>query len=187
MNRQTATRLTGALKGAGLATLLALGAAASAQDNDDLASSPLVDKLATCTAITDDAARLACFDREVGAFVGAANEGEVKVVEKEEITKARRKLFGYSVPDAGIFKADSKEEEEANRRLTSTITRVRQIGSKEYYIWIEEGDAQWRMKSSSIRFRAPEVGDTVEFQPATMGTYWIKVNGRKGVRGNRVG
>lgn len=183
MNHRSPMSLTSA----GLVGLLLLSVSASAQDKDDIASSPLVDKLATCTAITDDVERLACFDREVGAFVGAANEGDVKVVEKEEITKARRKLFGYSVPDAGIFKADSKEEEEANRSLTSTITKVRQVSSKEWHIWIEEGDARWRMKNNSIRFRAPQVGDTVEFKPATMGTYWIRVNGRKGVRGDRIG
>lgn len=167
------------------------GQSALAQDTAEatgrLASSPLVSKLETCTTITDDAERLACFDREVGALVGAANQGAVRVVDKEEITEARRKLFGYSVPDAGIFKADNKEEEEAARRLTSKITKVRQVSDKEWYIWIEEGNAQWRLRNDSIRFRAPEVGDTVEFQPATMGTYWIKVNGRKGVRGNRIG
>lgn len=176
-----------ALASVGVAGLLLLGVSASAQDKDDLASSPLVDKLATCTAITDDAQRLACFDREVAVFVGAANDGEVKVVEKGEINKARKKLFGYSLPDAGIFKADSKEEKEANKRLTSTITKVRQVSSKEWHIWIEEGDARWRLKNNSIRFRAPKVGDTVEFRPATMGTYWIRVNGRKGVRGDRIG
>ncbi len=167
--------------------LLALSAPLAAQDEEDLASSPLVTKLESCTTITDDAERLACFDREVGALVGAANEGDVKVVEKDEINKARKKLFGYSVPDAGIFKADSKEEKEANNRLTSTITKVRQVSSKEWHIWIEEGNARWRLKNNSIRFRAPKVGDSVEFKPATMGTYWIRVNGRKGVRGNRIG
>ena len=40
---------------------------------------------------------------------------------------------------------------------------------------------------SSVRFRAPKVGDEVEFKPATMGTYWIRLNGRKGARGNRIG
>ena len=158
-----------------------------AEATEKLTNSPLVSKLESCTTITDDAERLACFDREVGALVGAASEGAVKVVDKEEITEARRKLFGYSVPDAGIFKADSKEEEEASRRLTSTITTVRQVAPKEWYIWIEEGNAQWRLRNDSIRFRPPEVGDAVEFEPATMGTYWIKVNGRKGVRGNRIG
>ena len=171
----------------GIGAALLWSASASAQEKNDLESSPLVGKLATCTAITDDAERLACFDKEVGAFVGAANEGDVKVVEREEINKARKKLFGYSVPDAGIFKANSKEEKEQAKRLTSTITKVRQVSSKEWHIWIEEGDARWRLKNNSIRFKAPKVGDTVEFKPATMGTYWIRVNGRKGVRGQRIG
>ena len=130
------------------AAALLLSVPTVAQDKDDLATSPLVDNLATCTAIVDDAARLACFDREVGAFVGEAKDGSVKVVEKEDIDKARKKLFGYSVPDAGIFKADSKEEEEANKRLTSTITKVRQVSSKEWHIWIEEGASEHRLLRS---------------------------------------
>ena len=108
----------------------------------------------------------------------------VRVVETEEITQARKRLFGFTLPKIGLFSGDDGEEVET---LTSTITRVRQIGAKEYLFWIEEGNAQWRMKSNSIRFRAPKVGDSVEFKPATMGTYWIRVNGRKGVRGNRIG
>jgi hypothetical protein len=169
---------------------LAFAAPALAQEASSpgaLPDSPLVGKLETCTAISDDAQRLACFDREVGALVGASTKGSVRIVEQEEITEARRKLYGYTLPDAGIFATRTDEEREAARSLVSTITRVRQIGAKEYDIWIEEGDAVWRMKGTSIRFRAPEIGDKVEFEPATMGTYWIKVNGRNGVRGKRVG
>lgn len=163
----------------------------SARDSDQakpaLAPSPLVGKLENCTTITDDAERLACFDREVAALVGASSKGSVRIVEQAEITEARKKLYGYQVPDAGIFAAQNDEEREAAKTLVSTITRVRKVGAKEYHIWIAEGDAIWRMKSTSIRFRPPEIGDDVEFKPATMGTYWIRVNGRKGVRGNRIG
>ncbi|MDY7098404.1 MAG: hypothetical protein SXU28_09735, partial [Pseudomonadota bacterium] len=78
-------------------------------------------------------------------------------------------------------------DEEEIKTLTSTITRVRHVGGKEYVFWIEDGNAQWRMKGRTVRFRAPKVGDSVEFKPASMGTYWIRVNGRKGVRGSRIG
>ncbi len=61
------------------------------------------------------------------------------------------------------------------------------MGPREWHIWIEEGNAQWQMKGTSVRTRAPKVGDPVEFKPATMGTYWIRVDGRNGVRGNRIG
>ncbi|MDJ0979844.1 MAG: hypothetical protein QNI87_15065 [Erythrobacter sp.] len=167
----------------------AAAASAGAQEADSggISNSPIVGKLESCLSITEDAERLACFDREVGALVGASNEGEVTVVETEEIAEARKKLFGYNVPDVGIFAAQSEEAKEDSNRLTSTVTKVRKVSSKEWHFWIEEGNAKWRIKTNSIRFRAPKVGDTVEFKPATMGTYWIRVNGRKGVRGNRIG
>ncbi|KWV90361.1 hypothetical protein [Erythrobacter sp. YT30] len=172
------------------ASLAALGySSAIAQDRSDegIGTSPLIGKLETCTAIENDAERLACFDREVGTLVGASNKGDVKVVDSEQISEARKKLYGYSLPDAGIFEAATEEEREENKRLVSTITRVRKVGSKEWHFWIEEGNAKWRIKNNSIRARAPEVGQSVEFKPATMGTYWIRIDGRKGVRGNRIG
>jgi len=150
----------------------------------EIGTSPIIGKLENCTAITDNDERLACFDREVGALVGASDKGEVKVVETEDITKARRRLFGFLIPKVGLF-GDSDEQEVTD--LRSTITKVRQVSSKEWHFWIEEGNAKWRVKSNSIRFRAPKVGDEVEFKPATMNTYWIRLNGRKGARGNRIG
>lgn len=178
---------------AGLSLALAAGASVAAQESEKkkreplLETSPVIGKLESCTAITDDTERLACFDREVGALVGATNDGELRVVETEEITEARKKLFGYSIPDVGIFEAATEEEKKESKRLVSKVTKVRQVSSSEWHFWIEEGNAKWRIKSTSIRFRAPKVGDEVEFKPATMGTYWIRVNGRKGVRGNRIG
>ncbi len=172
----------------GLSASILASTPAIAQDQRQKASSinnsPLISKLDTCTTIADNSERLACFDREVGALVGATNEGDVKVVQTEDITQARRRLFGFSLPKIGLF-SDGGEEEIAV--LQSTITKVQQVGPREWHIWIEEGNARWQMKGTSVRTRAPEVGDPVEFKPATMGTYWIRVDGRNGVRGNRIG
>ncbi|KPP89777.1 hypothetical protein [Erythrobacter sp. HL-111] len=167
------------------APLASLHAQDEPRARDRIADSPLVGTLAACREIAEDAERLACFDRAAGALVDAAEGGEVKVVETEEITEARRALFGFSVPRGGILAVDEDEEEEADR-LVSTVARVQQAGRNEWFIWIADGGAMWRLKSNSIRFRAPEVGDTVEFKPAAMGTFWVSFNGRKGVRGSRV-
>lgn len=182
----------GTLKTAIVMTLaLAASSAALAQaseadkSGDTIANTPLIGKLETCTTLTDDAERLACFDREVAGLVSATNEGEVRVVETEDIKQARRRLFGFSLPKINLF--GGGEDEEEIELLQSTITKIRKVGAKEYHFWIEEGNAKWRMKGRTMRFRAPKVGDSVEFKPATMGTYWIRVNGRKGVRGNRIG
>jgi hypothetical protein len=177
----------GAFIGFGLSAATVSNAQEPSKDRPEVSNTPLIGKLETCTGIADDAERLACFDREVAALVGATNDGAVKVVETEDIKNARKKLFGYSLPDVGIFAKDDKEDEEGSNRLTSTVTKVRKVGAKEWHFWIEEGNAKWRVKSTSMRFRPPKVGDEVEFKPATMGTYWIRLNGRKGARGNRIG
>lgn len=184
MKTHTIIGLTLACLTASLMTVSPAVAQEQRQKGTSIQNSPLIGKLETCTAITDNADRLACFDREVGALVGATNEGEVKVVQTEDIAQARRRLFGFSLPNIGLF-GDASEDEIT--LLQSTITKVQQVGPKEWHIWIEEGNAQWQMKGTSIRTRAPKVGDPVEFKPATMGTYWIRVDGRNGVRGNRIG
>ncbi|MEE4155574.1 MAG: hypothetical protein V2I27_15550 [Erythrobacter sp.] len=179
---RTLKTAAGAILIAAIPTAPVLGQAASG--SDAIETSPIVAKLETCTTLTDDAERLACFDREVGALVGATSTGEVKVVDAEAIKEARRGLFGFRLPKIGLFGEGDEEEIEI---LQSTVTRVRQVAPNEWHFWIAEGDAQWRIKNGRMGFRPPEVNDEVEFKPASMGTYWIKINGRTGVRGERIG
>jgi hypothetical protein len=173
---------------AGIAALFLIAGPAGAQDDgrvsSKIKSSPLIGKLETCTTITEDDERLACFDREVGALVGATNEGQIKVVQAEDIVQARRSLFGFSLPKLGLFGNGDKEK---IRRLESSITRVQRVSANEWHFWIADGDAQWRIKNMEIGFQPPASGDKVEFKPASMGTYWIRINGRTGVRGTRIG
>lgn len=168
---------------------LAIAAAApaiaqSAPGAEAIESSPILGKLENCITISDDAERLACFDREVGVLVGATTTGEVKVIDAESIKQARRGLFGFRLPKIGLFGGGDEEEVKI---LESTVTKVRQVAPNEWHFWIAEGNALWRIKNSKMGFRPPEVNDEVEFKPASMGTYWIRIDGRTGVRGERIG
>ena len=51
--------------------------------------SPLVDALQACQAIADPAQRLACYDKQAGALLAATNKGDIAVVDKGEVRKAR--------------------------------------------------------------------------------------------------
>lgn len=174
------------LSGLIIAALLPTIAAAQSQSRStgQLETSPIIAKLENCTAIPNDGERLACYDREVTALVGATDQGEVRVIDAETIKQARRGLFGFSLPRIGLFGDDEQEEE---KQFQSTVTRVRSVAPGEWHFWIEDGGAQWRIKNPSVGFKPPKVGDMVEFKPATMGTYWVRINGRTGVRGNRIG
>jgi hypothetical protein len=70
---------------------LALGAAAQA------AESPL-DALFACREISDDAARLACLDREVAALRGESKREEFIAVDREQLEEDSYGLHPSSVP-----------------------------------------------------------------------------------------
>jgi hypothetical protein len=158
--------------------LATLPASASAQEKSDDAQ---LGQLRECQAIVDDAARLACYDREVAAVVAASDAGDIQVVDKEDIRETRRGLFGFSLPKTGIFGGGDDKDDEV---MTSQITSVRQVGREGYRITIAEGSV-WQINDPPRRFR-PKVGDDVELERAAMGSFWVRLNGQNGVKGRRV-
>lgn len=114
--------------------------------------------------------------------------GQVRLVRTEEIEKTRRSAFGFAMPTITLFggKDEDGEDVEALDRLNSTITRVNRIGEDSWRITIAEGDAVWEVRNAPARFREPKVGDSVEFEKASLGSYWVRVNGRMGTKGSRV-
>lgn len=170
----------------GLSAALALTPfSALAQDKKaELPSS--FQKLAQCRAITDDTARLACFDKESGVLITAANEGEVKVVNREEAKTMRKSLFGFSLPDIAIFGDDDDEAKQDVEKLSSTITKVTALPSGYWRVTIADGNAVWESTGKRRGMIAPKVGNKIEFEPAALGTYWMRVNGQLGVKARRV-
>lgn len=154
------------------------GASEAGEDTNFVAT------LSSCRGLADDSARLACYDREVTSFVDAASRDEVRIVDSDDIRDTRRRLFGFSLPRISLF--GNGEDGDELTELDSTITRVRKINYNTYQFQIEEGDAWWQYKIQSVRSRAPEVGDPVTLKKATLGAYFIRVDGRRGVKGIRV-
>lgn len=151
--------------------------AAAQEKDDDVQLAPLRE----CQAITDNEARLACYDREVAAVVAASDSGDIQVVDKEDIRETRRGLFGFSLPKTGIFGGGDDEDDEV---MTSQITGVRTVGREGYQITIAEGSV-WQINDPPRRFR-PKVGDEVELERAAMGSFWFRLNGQNGVKSRRV-
>lgn len=171
-----------------VALLAALGTGAVAHAQDDQDDSAVrtnhLEELKNCQEIVDSAARLACFDRAVATMVAATEQGELQLVDQDAVTKTRRRLFGFSLPDLGIFSGGDGEDDELEM-LESTITKVRYSRSDAFVFQIEEGDAWWRIQNAPSRLRRVEPGDTVVFKKASLGSYFIRINGQIGVKGRR--
>lgn len=160
---------------------------AVAQDRKP-SSSPL-DPLRACRAIPADTERLACFDRVSAALVTAAEEGDLSVVDREEVRRTRRTLFGFALPDLGIFgrgdKAKEKDGADEIEILNTTVASSRST-PEGIELTTAEG-AVWLIPSPPRRLMTPKAGQPVEFRKGSLTSYFIRINGQGGVKGRRIG
>ncbi|WP_156839811.1 hypothetical protein [Novosphingobium aquimarinum] len=173
-----------------LAALAALTMAivpAQARDESDPKAPEALSELARCRAIAEPAARLACYDKEASALIAATEEGTVRVVDTEEVKTIRRSLFGFSLPSIGLFGGGrEKGEQEEVKLINTTITDVRALPYGKYQFTIAEGDATWQTTDAPLALRKPKVGDEVELERAALGSYWVRFEGQRAVKGKRV-
>ena len=162
-----------------------VGAAALAQQPaDGTGDVDYLDQLKTCQQIADAEERLACYDSKVGAMVSANAAGDVRLVDREDVRRTRRQLFGFTVPQLDILEGD-KQDKEASELFQTRITGARQVSSATWRFTTEEG-AVWEINRPPRRLAAIKAGDEVEFKKAALGTYFIRINGQMGVKGRRV-
>lgn len=161
---------------------------AVAQDRAPARADPF-DPLRACRAIADDANRLACFDKVAGSLVAAADEGDLSVVDREEVRKTRRTLFGFALPDLGIFgrsdKAEEKDKADEIEVLNTTIASSRSTANG-LEITTAEG-AVWLIDKPPRRLMTPRTGQPVEFRRGSLTSYFIRINNQGGVKGRRIG
>ncbi|NNC36267.1 MAG: hypothetical protein EX271_07600 [Acidimicrobiales bacterium] len=150
---------------------------------DDL-KSPL-SSLYDCSEITDDGARLACFDKVASSLKIAEEKKEIVAIDAQSAKKLKKEAFGFnlpSLPKLGLpsFGGD-KDKPEA---LVAAVKDVRKGGAG--YIFILENGQIWQQSNGSFNYM-PKGDLTATIKPASMGSFKISVNnGKTTVRGMRV-
>lgn len=155
---------------------------AVAKDKEPPASARL-NALAACQSITADALRLSCYDREARALTSAAQAGDVRVVDRADIRTVRRSLFGFSIPRIGLFGGG---DEDIADEMTSTIKSVEELGRGRYRIVIADGNAVWETIDSPMRLDPPRPGNKIVIKRASLGSFFLRIDGQLGVKGHRV-
>ena len=146
--------------------------------------------LLKCRGITDDTQRLTCFDRQVGAMESAAQRDEVVVLDKGELNKTRKTLFGFSFPklpflSGGDDEKKGEKEEEGFSHIVAKIASVKNLGYGKWQIVLEDG-AQWAT-TEAITVGDPKAGQSIEIKRAAMGSFMSKIEGGRAVRIKRIG
>lgn len=177
-------RILGLCAAAAAALAAVLPVAAQAQDNPAAATEDYLAALKTCREVTDPTERLACYDAKTGAIIAATEAGDVRIVDREDLRQTRRQLFGFTLPEIGILKGDDQNKE-ASELFQTTITSARQLNSKTWRFTTAEG-AVWEINNAPGRMAPIKGGEAIEFKKASLGFFFIRINGQMGIKGKRV-
>lgn len=166
-----------------LASLVS-GSPAAARDDNPPKPAAAVAKLAACRAVTDDTARLACFDREVAAFDVAVRERKVAVVDQEDIRKTRRTLFGISLPRVKLF-GDAEDGEPELKEVVAVIRSTSQGEGGRIVFTLQDG-AVWAQTDDYPVFYAVKPGQKVTIKRASLGSFFADFEKTVTVRAKRL-
>jgi len=165
----------------GMAAVAAALASPLAADKGERAAPEVYAKLLECRSITDDAQRLACFDRSVSALAEAEAAKDVRIVSREDVKRTRRSLFGFVASGFGLFGDDGEDEieQEEIKEITATITAV-SGGTGGYVFRLDDGSV-WAQNDNTFLNR-PAAGKTIVIRRAALGSYMAKIDGGVGFR-----
>lgn len=183
----------------GIMSLVLVIAVWSFSTGGALAVPPLRSPGATCRAIVDNTARLACYDRAFGgdATTVAPSQspitsgsptttaGDTVVLTQAQSDEIRRQSFGFNIPAlSAIFKGSRMSPAEETKRLFVKVTEVGQtrLGALTFTL---EGGATWRQVDDVTLNVPPKVGDTVEIRKAALGSYFLIFRGQAAMRVHR--
>lgn len=166
------------------AAALACAGTAAAQDRRNAPTEPpaALARVIQCRALAGAEERLACFDREVAAMESAQASGQLVAMDRQQVRRTRRSLFGLALPDLNIFGDDSDDEAS---RIETTIRSARQGPDGKWVIQLEDG-ARWAQIDSRILPIYPRAGQPIRIRRAAMGSYLANVNNQIAIRVRRV-
>jgi len=165
--------------------VLSLAAGASAQRQRPEQERPeVLSRVVQCRGIASAEERLACFDREVATLDAAQASGQLLTMDRQQVRRARRSLFGLTVPNLGIFGDDNEDEEEA-ARIESTVRSASQNAEGKWIITIEDGARWLQVDSRNLNF-PPRAGQPIRIRRASLGSYFANVNNQVAIRMRRI-
>lgn len=170
--------------------MLATATTGHAQDrrNSDNATPAVIQRLYDCRAITDPAARLACYDAQVAAVQTAQQSRDVRIVDREQMRETRRGLFGFSLGNLGIFGGGDRDEAENRAEEVTEIQAM--IRSASYnrdggVVMTLDNDQVWVQTDSRPVALTPRAGQNVRIRRAALGSFMASVENRPGIRVRR--
>lgn len=128
--------------------------------------------LLACREIADSTARLACFDKASAELERARGAKEVVLLDRADVRKTRRSLFGFTLPNLPFFDGDDSADEEEIKEIKTTFETVRDLGLGKWQFTIPEGGT-WQ--STEALTSVPREGQAITIKKGIAGGYMLKI------------
>jgi hypothetical protein len=162
---------------------LACGFATSALAADEPRAAPkAVQAAVDCRKLSDDKARLACYDSAVDALGRQLAQGEVVAVDRTQVQQVRRQAFGFTLPSLNLFDRSGKAEEMSE--VVLAVESARRMGDGKWLLRLERGQV-WRQIDTGDFSRDPKPGAQATIKKAMLGSYMMMIGGHSPVRVHR--
>jgi len=138
----------------------------------------VLQSVADCRKITEDAGRLACFDKAVAALDQAESKGQVVVIDREQVKVVRRQAFGLTLPAFTLFDRGPKEDQ-VDRVTIELADAYRSAGK---WIFVSTDNVVWAQADDETIGDEPHKGSKVAIRKASLGSYFCNVDGQRAVR-----
>lgn len=160
-----------------LATGMLAGRAAAAAIDPGRAA--VVQAISDCRKVSDNDARLACYDKAANAFEQAQNKGDVVVVDREQVRQVTRQSFGFNLPSFSIFQRGTNAGPLEN--VEAHITSARQDPGGKWVLTTDD-NAVWQQIDTTPLNDTPHQGEKLVIRRAMLGSYFCKVGNEAPLR-----
>lgn len=142
-----------------------------------------INALMACRAVADSAERLACYDKAASSIGEAVAKQELVVFDREGVRKTKRGLFGFSIPNLGIFGDDDEGVE--IKQVEGTIASYGFNSDGGYIFRLADG-TRWSQMDDKPFAISPRNGEKVVVKRGVLGSYILTVGKQPGVKVKRI-
>lgn len=141
-----------------------------------------VKRLLDCRLIGNDAARLACFDKQSAIASSAIERHDLVFIDREQARAVRRDRFGLSSPDFGGLFGDSRDQ---INQISSSVTGATINGNGSLQVRLADGSVWVQTDDRTLEDVRP--GAKVVVKRGAMSSYWVAIEGIASFKAKRIG
>jgi len=163
--------------------MLATSASAADKKTQPTPLPPLYSAVLDCLTVPDRDARLACFEDAALKLKAATERQDIVVVDKDQIKKTKRTLFGLQLPRIDILGGGADQDEV--KQVDGIVASAHRDGDGRWVVGLQDG-AVWQQMDDRVVAREPRAGFPVRIDRASMGTFMMSIRNQPAIRVRRL-